>query len=97
MRVNDKRKPSMELGGNMRQAILTKYLAPTDYRDGRVKAQADAGSITLPWDSDLDTDENHLGAALALAAKYGWKGEWAGGGMPQKGTVWACCFVQVPE
>ena len=56
----------------MRQAIITKYLGPTNFRGSRVKATAQAGSITLSWDDALGVDENHLRAALALCKKFGW-------------------------
>ena len=60
----------------MRQAILTKYLSPTNFRGARVKAWAAAGSITLPWDHALGVDENHEQAALALQRKFGWDKHW---------------------
>jgi hypothetical protein len=56
----------------MRQAITTKYLGPTNHRGSRVKATAQAGSITLGWDDALDVAANHARAALALANKFGW-------------------------
>lgn len=63
----------------MRQAIETKWLGPTNYRGARVKASAQAGSITLPWDHTKDVADNHIAAAQALAAKYGWEGSYVGG------------------
>lgn len=66
----------------MRQAIVTKYHGPTNYRGSRVSATAQAGRITLGWDDALDTNANHDKAALALCARYGWTGKLAGGGMP---------------
>lgn len=73
----------------MRQAIETKYLGPTNSRGARVKATAQAGSVTLSWDNSLNADENHGRAAVALADKFGWyrgkPGYWAGGGNA-KGT-----------
>jgi len=66
----------------MRQAIVTKYLGPTNHRGSRVKATADAGSVTLSWDHALNSDANHIEAAKALARKLGWEGEFVGGGMP---------------
>lgn len=54
------------------QAIETKYLGPTDKLNARVKAKAQAGSITLIWDDDLNTEQNHAAAAIALANKWGW-------------------------
>jgi len=56
----------------MRQAIVTKFLGPTNYRGSRVKATAQAGSITLEWDHALNPDKNHLAAATALANRYDW-------------------------
>lgn len=56
----------------MRQAIVTKYFGPTDSRGSRVKATCQAGSVTIPWDHALNSDENHLNAAQALVHKLGW-------------------------
>jgi hypothetical protein len=64
------------------QAIVTKYLGPTNVRGARIKATADAGSITLSWDHALNPERNHRAAAMALAEKYGWQGRFVGGGMP---------------
>jgi hypothetical protein len=79
----------------MFQAIETKWLGPTNVRGSRVKATAEAGSITLSWDHSLNTDENHRKAAEALAAKFDWVGgyygELAGGALPGRG--YAFVFV----
>jgi hypothetical protein len=56
----------------MRQAIVTKFLGPTDHRGSRIKATAEAGSITVSWDHGLGVEENHLKAATALAWRFGW-------------------------
>jgi hypothetical protein len=63
-----------------RQAIVTRYIGPTNYHGSRVKATAEAGSLTLPWDSALDSYANHVKAAKALARKFKWGGIWYGGG-----------------
>lgn len=80
----------------MRQAIVTKYLGPTDHRGSRVLVKAQAGKLTIPWDDGLDVYENHLKAATAFAWKYGWlaSGEIHGGALPS-GTGY--CFVIVPR
>ena len=71
------------------QAIVTKYLGPTNVCGSRVKATASAGSVTLHWDDSLNSDANHARAAKALADKYGWEGIWFEGGMPEgKGNVY---------
>ncbi len=63
---------------NGRQAIVTKYLGPTNFRGSRVKATCEAGSITVPWNHGLNTGCNHAEACDALLAKLGWTGEFMG-------------------
>ncbi len=76
----------------MRQAIVTKYLGPTNFRGSRVKASAQAGSVTVSWDDALDSDANHTRAAEALANKFGWPGAFCAGGSPDgKGNVYVIC------
>lgn len=73
------------------QAITTRYIGPSNTRGSRVKAQAAAGSITLHWDSALNSEDNHAKAAEALARKFEWCGKWYGGGLPDdKGNVYVC-------
>jgi hypothetical protein len=55
------------------QAILTKYLGPTNFRGARIKASAQAGSVTVPWDYELNVEKNHQQAAEALCEKLGWR------------------------
>ncbi len=63
----------------MRQAIVTKWLSPTNTKPSRIKATAEAGSVTLSWDHSLNVDDNHKLAAQTLATKMGWRGTWHGG------------------
>lgn len=80
----------------MRQAIQTKWFGPSNVRGSRIKATADAGSVTVPWDYALSVEENHQRAADRLADKYGWRarGErYVGGGLPGGGYA----FVQVED
>ena len=77
-----------------RQAIITKYIGPTDLRGSRVKATAEAGSITLAWDDALNSEENHVAAARALAGKYGWDRL---NDMTHGGTRDGYVFVMVPK
>ncbi len=92
-----------------RQAIVTKYLGPTNHRYTRVKATAFAGSVTVEWDDSLNTELNHAVAAKTLADKYGWlddkrtkedyemgidRPRLYGGGMPDGSSF---CFVIVDE
>jgi len=71
----------------MRQAITTKFLGPTNSRGARVKAVAEAGSVTVNWDYSLGIEGNHTSAAKALAAKLEWDGVWFGGGLTGNGYV----------
>lgn len=64
------------------QAITTKYLGPTNFRGGRIKASAAAGSMTMPYEHGAGIERNHAMAVQALANKYGWSSRWAQGGMP---------------
>lgn len=77
------------------QAITTKYFGPGNVRGSRVKAECEAGSITVSWDHSLNVEENHRVAAEALATKLGWTTEWygnlVGGGMKGAGYCWVFC------
>jgi len=70
------------------QAITTKYFGPSATRDARVKATAQAGSVTVPWNDTLNYERNHASAAQALATKLDWSGPWIGGGLPDGSLVW---------
>lgn len=73
----------------MRQAITTKYLGPTNHRGSRIRATAQAGSVVVSWDDELDVNDNHLAAARTLAAKFSWPGRLIGGGLPSnRGNVY---------
>lgn len=80
----------------MRQAIVTKYLGPTDHRGSRVSARAAAGRFTIPWDSALDTPANHRKAARGLADRFGWLdlNDLVGGSLPDSSGY---AFVLVPR
>ena len=80
----------------MRQAVVTKFLGPTNTRGSRVNAKCAAGSLTVSWDHALSVDGNHASAAKALVEKLGWTcksaegytGVWVAGGLPdQTGNV----------
>ena len=72
----------------MRQAIVTKYIGPTNHRGARIKATAFAGSATIPFDYELGIPAAHEAAARALADKFGWVGDMVGGS-----TLDGYCFV----
>lgn len=84
----------------MRQAIVTRYMGPTNFRGSRVKARASAGSIINHWDHADNIDGNHCRAAKSLAAEYGRSGYWAGGGLPTDNGyvfVWAGDKADEPD
>lgn len=54
------------------QAIQTKFIGATPYRDPRIKAECAAKTIFLNWDDNLNPDQNHLVAANILMTKLGW-------------------------
>jgi hypothetical protein len=72
------------------QAIVTKYIGPSNTKGSRIKASAAAGSITVHYDDALNSENNHAAAAQALAAKLGWPGTWYMGGLPNDCGY---CFV----
>ena len=58
-----------------RCAIFTKYLGPTNYRPGRIKAWAKSGgklSVTISYPHELSQSEAHAAAAQTLLNKMGW-------------------------
>jgi len=74
----------------MYQAIQTKFHGPTNTRGARVKATADAGSVTVSWDHAIGIYENHKAAAVALARRYGWPEDLDGGSLPGSGYAFIC-------
>ncbi len=71
------------------QAIETKYLGPTNFRGARIKASAQAGSVTVPYDHALNVEGNHDAACKALVRKWGWFGSWIRGALPSsRGNVY---------
>ena len=64
------------------QAIVTKYLPPSNIRGARIKATAEAGSVTISYPHELRGQSCHRAAAQALADKFGWKYAYLGGALP---------------
>lgn len=55
------------------QAIQVKYLGPSNVRGARLKAKADAGSVTIGYPHELGAvEEAFRFAAEALVKKLGW-------------------------
>ena len=73
------------------QAIETKYLGPTNTKGARIKASAQSGSVTIPFEYGPGTDGAHDLALIALVTKLGWWGVWARGGKADgTGNVYVC-------
>lgn len=80
------------------QCIKTKYLGPTNMRGSRVKASTTNGiSITLGWQHEYDSEQNHAAAAWALASKMNWHGDWFGGCLHGGGYVFVCTRNNTPS
>lgn len=79
------------------QAITVKYLPATNYRPSRYKAEAQAGSVTLAYDYSLNSDENAVRAAKALADKLEWDyGKWIGGETKDDSWAFVCSSTVSP-
>ncbi len=76
------------------QAITTKYFPMIGVKGSRVKATAQAGSLTLSWDNALNVEENHAAVAKAFADKMGWRGNWHMGAIAYGGYCFVCADVQ---
>lgn len=77
------------------QAIVTKFLGPTDFRPSRIKASCAALSRIYPWEDGLDPWENHKWAAERLAKELGWmyKDDILIGGTLPKSSKYFAVFV----
>ena len=64
------------------QAIITKYIGPSNVRGSRIKAFCPGGSITIGYDHSLNSEECHRKAAEALRDRMKWTGELIQGGLP---------------
>jgi hypothetical protein len=85
--------PTMsEINDTGRCAIFTKYLGPTNYKPGRIKAWAKSGgklSVTISYPHELSQAQAHAAAAVALCDKMGW----TFGLLHQGHTENGCVFV----
>jgi len=70
------------------QAIITKFISPTNHRGARIKATASAGSVTVPYDHAQDHDEPFRIAARAFCDKFNWEFDHVSGGLPDGSLVW---------
>lgn len=75
------------------QAIITKYIGPTNHRGSRIKAECEAGSITIPYDYGLDDVDLHLKAVNALIKKLDWNYNVLGHGSLPRKSPHSYCFI----
>ena len=75
------------------QAIITKWIGPTNTRGDRIKATAAAGSVTVPYKGGEDTLNAHRVAAVAFCAKFGWDFDHVSGDLPDGSLAW----VRLPK
>lgn len=64
------------------QAIQTRYLRPTDTKGARIKAWAEAGSVTIPYPHELSGQAVYRKAAQLLADRFGWNYKYLGAQLP---------------
>ena len=69
------------------QAIITKFIGPSNTKGARIKATAVAGSVTIGYPHELELCERHEKAARALCDKFGWKFDHVSGDLPGELTV----------
>jgi len=75
----------------VRQAITTRYHGPTNMRGSRISATSGSGHrFVMHYDDALDNAQNHAKAAMALAHKLTWHGNWCQGGT-KDGYVFVMC------
>ena len=79
------------------QAIITKYLSPTENRGSRIKAKCDAGSITIPYPHEYSTERAHAEAAIALRNKLGWTYDMVAGSLPDGAGNYGYAFVMIEK
>jgi len=65
------------------QAIVAKFLPATNTKGSRIKATAEAGSVTIGYPHELGQGQPaHRAAAQALADKFKWPHKYLGAALP---------------
>jgi hypothetical protein len=86
--MTNKDSPKMKSQKYARQAIQTRFLGPTNHKGSRIKAFAQAGSVTVSKDYGLTEYEEHERAAIALCDKFKWPGTLRAGCLPNGDYCW---------
>lgn len=66
----------------MKQAIIIKFLGATNTKGTRIKASAEASSVTVSLDYGAGQEQRIRQAVDALLNKLEWSGEYIIGGLP---------------
>jgi hypothetical protein len=69
------------------QAIVTRYLGPTNTKGARIVAECDAGRRVVSYGHA--SSEPHAHAVLELLLELGWGGRWIEGGT-KTGNAYVC-------
>ena len=103
---NNNNERNKTMNTQARQAIVTRYLCPTNTKPGRIKATCDRASIIITFPQGEDIVDAHAVAVRALLAKFAaedgatrsWPAfeRWVCGGMPQSSKD-AYVWVQLPD
>lgn len=73
-----------------RKAVVTKYHGPSNVRGSRYSAtDGDGNRVIVGALDNLNSEDNHKRAALALCEKMGWDGTLVGGYLHKN----SCVFV----
>ncbi len=77
------------------QAILTKFVPPTNSHGQRIKVWSETQKCVVTWDDSQDVADNYRGALKLFLEKFGIYGDpdhWHAGLMPDQTGY---CFVYV--
>lgn len=73
------------------QSIVTQYHGPTNSRGSRISATSSSGDrVYISYPHELNSEDAHASAAVALADKMGWNGTLCSGGL-KNGYVFVFC------
>ena len=80
------------------QAIITKYIGPTNSRGARIKAECERGKIFFSYPYELSGDACHRAAVDALTDKFA-KEDAKRNGTPKDRSAWKAPYVtgQIPS
>lgn len=80
------------------QAIITKYIGPTNSRGARIKAQCERGKIFFSYPYELSGEAVHRAAVDALTDKFA-EEDAKRNGNPKESNPWKAPYItgQIPS